>query len=127
MESRIRAANDQLLNRGNVEKVPRFFADDYVLHGSEGDLEGREVIADFISELRGAFPDLHVEVEVLATEDDRVAWVRRHHGTHEGDFMGVEATGERLVWQDMVVTRFQDDLIAEEWGASELAGKLLEQ
>lgn len=31
---------------------------------------------------------------------------------------------EKLVWQDMIVTRFQGDLIAEEWGASELAGKL---
>lgn len=123
-EPLIRAANDALLNRGNLDMVPKFFAESYITHEPEGDLRGREGIAGFVSDLRNAFPDLHVEIEVLATEGDRVAWLRTARGTHKGDFMGVAPTGRSVVWQDMIVTRYADSLIVEEWGVSGLEGSL---
>ncbi len=123
-EPQIRAANDALLNQGDFDMVPQFFAESYVSHALEGDIQGREGIAGFVAALREAFPDLRVEIEVLATEGDRVAWLRTARGTHEGDFMGVPATGRSIVWQDMIVTRYVDGLIAEEWGVSGLGGSL---
>ncbi len=123
-EPQIRAANDALLNRGDLDMVPQLFAESYVAHVLEGDVQGREGIAEFVAALRDAFPDLRVEIEVLATEGDRVAWLRTARGTHEGDFMGVPATGQSIVWQDMIVTRYVDGLIAEEWAVSGLGGSL---
>jgi hypothetical protein len=41
--------------------------------------------------------------------------------------MGTPATGRVLTWQDMVVTRYEDGMIAEEWGVSGLAGALSSQ
>ena len=125
-EPQIRAANDALLNQGDLDIVPQFFAESYVAHVLEGDVQGREGIAGFVAALRDAFPDLRVEIEVLATEGDRVAWLRTARGTHEGDFMGVPATGRSIVWQDMIVTRYVDGLIAEEWGVSGLGESLLQ-
>ncbi len=122
--SKIREANDVLLNEGNVDKVPEFFATTYVAHVTGGDMQGREWIAEFLTSLREAFPDLTVEIEVLATEGDRVAWLRTSRGTHEGDFMGVAASGRQLVWQDVIVTRYENGMVAEEWGESGLAGVL---
>ncbi len=84
-------------------------------------------LRESLTVLREAFPDLQVEVEVLATEGNRVVWLRTSRGTHEGSFMGVSASGRQLVWQDIVVTRFEDGVIAEEWGESGLAGLLLAQ
>ena len=92
-----------------------------------GIVEGREGIAELLTALREAFPDLQVEIEVLATEGDRVAWLRTSRGTHEGEFMGVAASGRQLVWQDIVVTRYENGMIAEEWGESGLAELLLAQ
>lgn len=123
-EPQIRAANDALLNQGDLDMVQQFFSESYVAHVLEGDLQGREGIVEFITALRVAFPDLRVEIEVLATEGDRVAWLRTARGTHEGDFMGVPATGRSIVWRDMIVTRYVDGLIAEEWAVSGLAGRL---
>jgi len=125
-EPQIRAANSALLNQGNLDMVPQFFAESYVSHEPEGDVLGREGIADFVAALRRAFPDLRVEIEVLATEGDRVAWLRTNRGTHEGDFMGVAATGRSIEWQDMIATRYAGGLIAEEWGVSGLVGSLLQ-
>ncbi len=126
-EAQIHAANDELLNQGNLDMVPEFFSTTYVNHPTDGDLRGREVITDFVTALRNAFPDLQVEIKVLATEGNRVAWVRTHRGTHEGDFMGVPASGRAILWRSMVVTRFEGGMIAEEWGVSELGGRLRAQ
>ena len=124
---RIQAANEALLNQGDLDRVPEFFSDSYVAHATLGDATGHEAIRGFLTALRDAFPDLQVEVQVLVTEDDRVAWVRTHRGTHQAEFMGVPPTGNELVWQDMVVTRYEDGVIAEEWGVSELGAVLRSQ
>jgi steroid delta-isomerase-like uncharacterized protein len=121
----IQRANDVLLNQGDVQRVPEFFAESYVSHENEGDVVGRDGIAGFVTSLRTAIPDLQVEVEVLATQGNRVAWLRTHRGTHRGDFMGVPASGRSVTWQDIVVTRYEDGLIAEEWGVTGLPAALL--
>jgi steroid delta-isomerase-like uncharacterized protein len=121
-------SNEQLLNQGNIAAARTLFAETYLLHATGGDQPGGPpLIESFVSDLRTAFPDLHVEVEILATEGNRVAWVRRSRGTHQSDFMGVPATGRVIVWQDMVVTRYENGLIAEEWGVSDLAERLRAQ
>lgn len=124
-EPQIRAANQALLNEGNLDRVAEFFSESYVSHGPAGDSMGRDAIRGFVASLREAFPDLEVEIEVLATEGNRVAWLRTHRGTHQGVFMGVEPSGEQLTWQSLVVTRYENGLIAEEWGANGLGNALL--
>ena len=114
----VEEANEVLLNQGQLDRVGEFFTESY------GGGQGPDMIREFVSDLRTAFPDLRVEVEVLLSGEDRVAWIRRHRGTHQGDFMGVPATGRELTWQSMTVSRMEDGLIAEEWGASELLGAL---
>jgi steroid delta-isomerase-like uncharacterized protein len=126
LASRIQAANSALIADGNLEAIGEFFAPDYVAHLTDGDLEGgREAIRGFLGLLRRAFPDLRVEVEVLVEGQDRVAWQRTLRGTQRGDFKGFPACGRRIVWRDMVTSRFRDGLIAEDWAISDLAERLL--
>lgn len=57
---------------------------------------GPQGFRDFVTELRGAFPDLHIEpVHLLATED-AVALAHSVTGTHSRPLMGHAATGEAL-------------------------------
>jgi predicted ester cyclase len=74
---------------------------------------------------RRAFADLQVEVEILVKAKDRVAWQRTIRATQKGDFKGFPATGRRIVWRDMVTSRFRDGLIAEDWFITDLAERLL--
>ena len=126
-EPQIRAANETLLNQGNLDRIPEFFLPTYLSHGVERDTTGSDIIAGFVGGLREAFPDLHVEIEVLVTEGNMVTWVRTHRGTHEGDFMGVPASGREIMWRTIVVTRYEDGMIAEEWGVSDIGAQLLAQ
>ena len=123
-QAQIQEANDVLLNRGEVERVLDFFAPTYVGHATAEDMSDPSSIAGFVTALRTAFPDLRVEVEVLVAQGDRVTWLRTHHGTQQGDFMGIPASGGPIVWQEMVVTRYEGELIAEEWGVSDMVERM---
>ena len=118
-------ANQLLLERGDADAIPRFFAPSYVVHGTGRDARGHAMIRRFLGEVRGAFHELRVTVEVLATDGDCVAWQRTCRATHGGDFKGFPATGRAVAWRDMLVSRFEDGLIAEEWAVSDLAEHLL--
>jgi steroid delta-isomerase-like uncharacterized protein len=122
---RIQEANEHLLNQGHVAMAPQFFSSAFVLHLTGEDLRGGpEIIQRFVTDLRAAFPDLKVEVEVLAVQGNRVAWLRTHRGTHRAAYMGVAPSGRTVEWRAMVVTRFEEGKIAEEWSVTDLAGRL---
>ncbi len=124
--SRIQAANSAILVDGNLDAIGDFFAPDYVVHLTDRDArDGLDAIRGFVEMVRRAFPDLQIEVEVLVEGEDRIAWQRTVQGTHERDFMGFPASGRRVVWRDMVTSRFRDGMIAEEWVITDLAERLL--
>jgi len=122
----IEAANQVLLVEGDGTAVERFFSPAYIAHATEVDLSGGpEAVRAYIATLHRAFSDLEVTVEILAEAGDRVAWQRTLHGTQSGSYAGFPATGRRVVWRDMLVTRFEDGRIAEEWVVTDLAERLL--
>jgi steroid delta-isomerase-like uncharacterized protein len=121
----IEAANRVLLAEGRVDAVDEFFTTDYVAHGTEQEIEGHGAIRRFVRELRQGFPDLQVEVEILVRTKDRVAWQRTLHGSHRGSFRGFPATNRRVLWRDMVTSRFREGRIAEDWVVTDLVERLL--
>lgn len=115
-EVRVQFANDEILGRGNLGVVDEIFAADYVVHAGSKDYRGTEFVRRFVGQLRSAIPDLRVvEVEFLIQAGDTIAWQRTLSGTHKADMMGIPPTGQIVEWRDMVVTRFDDEKIAEEW------------
>jgi steroid delta-isomerase-like uncharacterized protein len=123
-EAQIRAGNEELLTKGNVAAARDLFAPSYVVHFNGGEQRGPEAIEQFVTQLRAAFPDLRYEIEILAAEGDRVAWMRTHQGTHQAEFMGMPASGRTVTWRDMVVTRYEAGKIAEEWAVTDLGERL---
>jgi steroid delta-isomerase-like uncharacterized protein len=43
-----------------------------------------------------SFPDFTSRIELMAGEDDRVAVRALHTGTHQGEFLGIPATGKAV-------------------------------
>lgn len=124
LATKIKAANSTVLEKRNLDALGEFFAPDYVAHATDANA-GLDAIRRFIGMVCTAFPKLRIEVEILVEGEDRVAWQRTCRGTQEGDFMGVPASGREIVWRDMVTSRFEDGLIAEEWVITDLAERLI--
>lgn len=124
-EARIRSANAALLVAGELERIPEFFAPDYVAHHTAGELRGHDAIRRFLRALSKAFPRVEVEVEVLVRSRDRIAWHRTLRGVQSGAYKGFPASNRALVWRDVVTSRFENGRIAEEWVLTDLAEHLL--
>lgn len=107
-----------LINAGDIDGFGELLAEDFVEHEELPGLEpSKEGVKQLFRMYRAAFPDLRMETQdVLVSGDKAVARVRAT-GTHEGEFLGMAATGRRVDVQLIDITRFGDDGLAREhWG-----------
>ena len=73
--------------------------------------------------LRG-LPDLHVAIEDLIAEGDKVVSRNTVTGTHEGEYMGVQPTGKSITYNEIFVFRFKGGRIAETWGVVDVLSQM---
>lgn len=107
-----------LINAGDLDGFGDVLAEDFVEHEElPGLAPTKDGVLAFFRMYLGAFPDLEMRAEdVIASGDRAVARVRAT-GTHQGDFLGMPATGRRVDVQLMDIIRFDDDGRAREhWG-----------
>src|SRR6185437_8799768 len=86
---------DEVWNGGDLDAVERFIAPSYVRHdpGLPMEVRGPEGVRQVVSVYRTAFPDLHLELEDLLVEGDRLALRLTGTGTQRGPLPGVSPTG----------------------------------
>ncbi len=122
----IQFANDELVSQGNLNIVEETFAIDYVAHADGKEYKGIDFVKRYAKQLRKAIPDLEVvKIKFFIESSDTITWERTSCGTHLADMKGIPPSGKKVKWRDMVVTRFKEGKITEEWVVSELAGELL--
>ena len=71
-----------------------------------------------------AFPDLHLTVEDMIAEGDKVVTRFTSRGTQTGAFMGIPPTGKQVTVSSIVIARIADGKIVEEWGLDDQMGML---
>ncbi|MFJ9711984.1 ester cyclase [Streptomyces sp. NPDC101234] len=111
---------------GDLDALDAVVAPDSVDHDpAPGQAQGPEGYKAMFGELHAAFPDLHVEVEHLMATDDELAFAYKISGTHPGSLMGRPATGRRVSYRGMQISRFDSDgKLVERWGSSDELGML---
>ena len=114
---------DEVLNTGDVDRIPELCAEDVVDHETPpGGPQGIEGVKAFVQMFREGFPDLQATVEDELAEGDRVACRVRYTGTHDGEFMGVSPTGNRIDMETIDIIRIADGKCVEHWGVSDMMG-----
>jgi steroid delta-isomerase-like uncharacterized protein len=116
----------ELLSAGDVDGFGDHVAEDFVEHDETPGLEpSKEGVKQMFRMYRAAFPDLRMEAEdVLVSGDKAVARVRAT-GTHQGEFMGMPATGKSVDVQLIDIIRFgEDGLAREHWGVFDALGMM---
>ena len=85
---------------------------------------GPELLKEVFGRLHRAFPDLHVTVEDLIAEGDKVVARDTVTGTHQGEYMGLSPTGKSITYNEIFICRFVDGRIAETWGVVDVHSQL---
>ena len=115
----------EAINSGNLNALYEGFAPNVVDRDPASDQSaGPEGFIQFFTGLRTAFPDLNIDVEKLVADDDNVAIAYTITGTHQGDFLGIPATGRQIKARGVQIARFENGQIVERWGSSDQLGIL---
>lgn len=119
-------ANDLLAADADFEDICVLFDNAYIAHTTGKTLSGgHKIVKGFLKGIQKAFSDIEISVDILMAEKDKVAWRRTWKAIQTGSYKGFPATNKKMTWTDMVVTRFGDGLIVEDWLLTDLAEQLL--
>ena len=115
----------EFLQDGDESAADRYIGSDVVTHdGMPGQAPGLEGVKQTFRSLREAFPDMHVQVEDIIAEDDKVVGRFVVSGTNTGPFMGMPATGKAFTYDEIVIVRFKDGKIVEHWAEMDSMGMM---
>ncbi len=85
---------------------------------------GAQALKEVFARLHRAFPDLHVAVEDLIAEGDKVVGRNSVTGTHRGEYMGIAPTGRSVTYDEVFIFRFAGGRIAETWGVVDVFSQM---
>ena len=111
-----------LINAGDIDGFGRQLADDFV---ERDELPGlpptKDGVVQYFRIMLAAFPDIRMDVQDSFASGDKAVARLRISGTHQGEFMGIPATGKPVSVNLIDITRFGDDGLAREhWGVADL-------
>ena len=110
-------------NKHNLAGVEELCAPDYVFHGPAafGDMDLAGLKQLYTAPLT-AFPDAHLLVEDLIAEGDKVVHRATLRGTHQGELMGIPATGKVVTYTAILISRFAGGKFVEDWEQADMLG-----
>jgi steroid delta-isomerase-like uncharacterized protein len=116
------------MNTGDAELISQtideVFEPDVKQH-TPFEATGTQTLKEMVfARLYRAFPDLHITVDDLIEEGDKVVERDTVTGTHQGEYMGVPPTGRSVAYNEIFIMRFANGRIAEIWGVVDVLSQM---
>ncbi len=92
---------DEVFHKRNLAVIDEFLDPNLVEHREE------------IYAILGAFPDLHITVEDLIAEGGKLVGRVTLTGTHQGELMGIPATGKQVSFSEILIVRISNGKVVE--------------
>ena len=100
-------------NSQDFEKAGKFLDEDIRFRGSLDIVaNGIEGFKEYAKLIITAFPNLYHAVEMEVHENNLAAVYVTYSGTHEGELLGYEATGNRISYSGAAFFHFKNEKIA---------------
>src|SRR5215813_2959506 len=105
---------EEVWNKGRAEAIHEMMSEDCVNHGLSEDpgqpLRGASGFVPFHTQFREAFPNIEVVVEDAIAEDDKVVARCSVRGRHQGDSLGMKATGAMVDFDGIGIALVKDGM-----------------
>jgi predicted ester cyclase len=104
-------------NTGDTSAAEEIIGSDAVAHdpAQPEEARGPEGFKQTIELYRGAFSDLEFTLDEIFSDRDLVCTRWSTEATHDGDLMGISATGNRITGSGISIDRVVDGKVAESW------------
>jgi steroid delta-isomerase-like uncharacterized protein len=122
----VRRINDEVWSRGRLDVIDELIADEFVatVIGAPEQIRGPQGFREFVVMYRNAFPDLRITIDEQIAEGESVVTRWTATGTHEGELMGMAATGKQATTAGINVNRVSGGKLVEGWGLFDQLGLL---
>ena len=119
-EKIVRRFFEEAINGHDLDLFDELCAPDYVWHGGSdpgaiGDVHGIERFKAAVQTFFTAFPDLEATILDMVVTEEKVVVRFVERGTHQGTFVGIEATGRPVEFHGIGIYRVEGGRLAEEW------------
>jgi len=111
----------QAVNNRNLSTLDKIVSKDIIVHDTEIQ-SGLNATKQFIKTLLVAFPDLHVTLDHIIAEDDKVVAFTTANGTHKGvlAFAPVTPTGKHISAKSADLYKISNGKIVEQWDITDV-------
>ncbi len=113
-------------SKGDFETFKELLAPDYVYFVPSRNTKpmSLEETIELVKMLHNAFPDITFSIEELIAVEDIVISRFIMRGTHEGEFQGIPATGNKVEMSGIMMTRIENGKIVEDKKELDLLGMM---
>lgn len=117
---------EEIFSQGKLEVADEIYAPDFVDHDLvlPREMHGPEEMKEYVGMYRSAFPDLRVTLEDQVAAGDKVVNRWTAEGTHQGGFLGVAPTGNRVTFTGIHISRIAEGKLIESWENYDALGLL---
>ncbi|MFC5139263.1 ester cyclase [Actinomycetospora rhizophila] len=113
-------------NANDLDGYLDLYTDDVRLHGFAPEPLDKNATRAFYEGLFAAFPGNRIELHETFGDGDRLTSRFMLSGRHDGDFMGIPATGREIVMPGITILHFRDGRCAERWTCSDMLSLLIQ-
>jgi steroid delta-isomerase-like uncharacterized protein len=108
---------EEVLNQGKLDVIDEIYGDDYVLDApvqtdgsakAHGQTLGRDGLKRRVTLFRTGFPDIHFAVDLMVADEDKVVVQYTFKGTHLGQFLEIEPTGNTISLTGILIARVSE-------------------
>ena len=116
------------INKGNAEVFQELCAPEYAFYNPSNSPKpmSREETIEFHKMVVRAFPDVNWSIKELFAIGDMVIVWNIVTGTHEGEFQGIPATGNKIEASSILMLRIQNGKIVEEREEADFLGMMMQ-
>lgn len=108
-------------NKGNFDVMDEYFTDNFVAYHASGfALDKRQYKQSITNLSTNKFPDMHITIEDVIAEGDRVMVRETVSGTQKEKYGNIAPTGKAITIPRLTIYRFQSEKVAELWYLSDM-------
>jgi predicted ester cyclase len=123
----VRRFYEEVVNTGNVEQLADLISPDYVeVYNNTRYPIGIEGAKEHVLGGRRTYADLHLTIEQQIAEGEWVVTRVTARGTHQGVWLGMKPTGQRVEITCVNIDRVVDGRIVEHGGAANMLEPFLQ-
>jgi len=118
----IRRLFEEALNQGHLAVVDELYTSNFVDHSTPSQIPGPKGVKEYLTMVRADFPDVHVTIDDLIAEGDKVVVRTTWRATQQSSHEDITPSNTQVTRTMIHIFHLQGGKIHQEWNEGEGLG-----